>query len=72
MSSKPRLFKFTTSNIGNLKNRRTFLLQIVFIYDSSAIAIKAAVISYNFLILMSSKPRFFKFTTSNIGNLKNR
>ena len=53
------------SNIANLGNYKTFLLQILIIFHDMTIVSTEEVISYNFLILVTSKPRFFKFTTSN-------
>ena len=66
VTSKPRFFKkFTTSNTENLMNYKTFLLQILIIFYDMTIGSNEEVISYNFLILVTSKPRFSKFTTSN-------
>ena len=71
MTSKPRFFKFTTSNTENLRNYKTFLIQILIIFYDMTIGSNEEVISYNFLILVTSKPRFIKFTTSNTENLRN-
>ena len=71
VTSKPRFFKFTTSNTENLRNYKTFLLQILIIFHDMTIVSTEEVISYNFLILVTSKPSFFKFTTSNTENLRN-
>ena len=71
VTSKPRFFKFTTSNTENLRNYKTFLLQILIIFYVMTISSNVEVTSYNFLILVTSKPRFFKFTTSNTENLRN-
>ena len=68
---KSRFFKFTSSNIMNLGNYKTCLLQILIIFYDMTIGSNEEVISYNFLILVTSKPRFFKFTTSNTENLRN-
>ena len=71
VTSKPRVFEFTSSNTENLRNYKTFLLQILIIFHDMTILSTEEVISYNFLILVTSKPRFFKFTNSNTENLKN-
>ena len=71
VTSKPRFFKFTTSNTENLRNYKTFLLQILIIFYDMTIESNEEVRPYNFLILVTSKPRFFKFTTSNTENLRN-
>ena len=57
---KSRFFKFTSSNIVNLGNYKTFLLQILIICYDLTIGSNEEVISYNFLILVTSKPRFFQ------------
>ena len=71
VTSKLRFFKFTTSNTENLRNYKTFLLQILIIFYDMTIGSNEEVISYNFLILATSKPRFFKFTISSTENLRN-
>ena len=68
---KSRFFKYTTSNTENLRNYKTFLLHILIIFYDMTIGSNEEVRSYNFLILVTSKPRFFKFTTSNTENLRN-
>ena len=63
--SRPRLFKGTTSNTWYYKNYRTFLLQIFVISRSMPIGTSIGIISSQFLILVTSKPRLFKSPTSN-------
>ena len=71
LTSKPRLFKGTTSNTWYYKNYRTFLLQIFFISNRMPIGTSMGTISSHFLILVTSKPRLFKFITSNTWYYKN-
>ena len=71
LTSKPRLFKGTTSNTWHYKNYRTFLLQIFFISNRMPIGTSIRTISSHSLILFTSKPRFFKVTTSNTWYYKN-
>ena len=71
VASKPRLFKVTTSNTWYYKNYRTFLLQIFFISRRMPIGTSIRTISSHSLILFTSKPRFFKVTTSNTWYYKN-
>ena len=71
VTSKPRLFKVTTSNTWYYKNYRTFLLQIFFISRRMPIGTSIRTISSHFLILVTSKPRLFKVTTSNTWYYKN-
>ena len=59
---KSRFFKSTSSNTENLRNYKTFLLQILIIFHDMTIVSTEEGISYKFLILVTSKPRFFKFT----------
>ena len=71
VTSKPRLFKVTTSNTWYYKNYRTFLSQIFFISRRMPIGTSIRTISSHSLILFTSKPRFFKVTTSNTWYYKN-
>ena len=71
VTSKPRLFKVTTSNIKKLKNYGTFLSWILFILYDMTIGTTCSTIPSHFLIPVTSKPRLFKVTTSNIRTLKN-
>ena len=71
VTSKPRLFKVTTSNIWKLKNYGTFLSWILFILYDMTIGNTCSTISNHFLIPVTSKQRLFKVTTSNIWKLKN-
>ena len=71
VTSKPRLFKVTTSNTWYYKNDRTFLLQMFFYFASYAYRNSIGTISSHFLILVTSKPRLFKVTTSNTWYYKN-
>ena len=70
-TSKARLSKVTNSNTWYYKNYRTFLLQIFFISRRMPIGTSIRTISSHFLILVTSKPRLFKVTTSNTWYYKN-
>ena len=71
MSSKIKIFQVHYLKHRELEELQNFLLQILIIFYDMTIGSNEEVRSYNFLILVTSKPRFFKFTTSNTENLRN-
>ena len=67
VTSKPRFFKFTTSNAENLRNYKTFLLQILIIFYDMTIVNTDEAISCNFLINRSFRIKIFKVYQSQKG-----
>ena len=60
VTSKPRFFKFTTSNTENLRNYKTFLLQILIMFYDMTIVSTDEAISCSFLINRSFRINIFK------------
>ena len=73
VNSKTKVSKVTTSNTRNLKGILTFILQtfLVLFYWTMSFLCRHDVIHFDdFLILVISKTKVFKVTTSNTMNLK--
>ena len=71
--SKTKVHKVTTSNTRNLKGILTFILQTdeVLVYWTMSFLYRHVTVHlHDFLILLSSKTKVYKVTTSNTRNLK--